>query len=465
MAPAGTGGGMEQSMRKFDLAVIGTGTAAATAALACSESGFKVAVMDSRPFGGTCMLRGCEPKKILVEAADAVDKLRRMKGKGIAGSSAIEWRELMRFKRSLIDPASEQRESRFSRAGIAGYHGRARLTGRNNLEVDGEALEADHILIAAGAKPAQLNLPGEDLLATSEDFLNLDTLPGKIVFLGGGYISFEFAHVAARAGADVTIVHRGSRPLAGFDPELVGMLVKRSESLGVRVLTDTEVKRIERTETGYQVHATRQSGGEEQLLFPADLVVHGGGRAPDLDGLGLDAAGVEWDLRKGVHVNQYLQSVSNPNVYAAGDAIRNGGLPLTPVAEYDGKIVAANLLHGNREAPDYRGIPTVAFTVPPIASVGLHEAAARQQGLHFRKNFGDASSWYSARRVAEPCSGYKVLVEDGSEKILGAHLIGPRADDLINVFAMAIRLGLTTTDLRKPVFVFPTRFSDLESML
>lgn len=453
-------------MPKLDLVAIGTGTAAVTTALALSGSGLKVAVIDSRPFGGTCALRGCEPKKVLVEAADAVDKVRRLNGKGIVGSSEIEWPELMRFKRSFIDPVPGQRESRFLKAGIAGYHGHARFTGSNRLEVDGEVLEAKHILIAPGAKPARLDLPGEDLLATSEDFLNLDELPRKLVFVGGGYISFEFAHLAARVGSEVTIVHRGSRPLAGFDPELVDMLVERSRSLGINIVTNATVDSLERSGTGYQVHVTKQIGEEkEQSLLSADLVIHGGGRVPDVDGLNLDAAEVEWDPSKGVHVNRFLQSVSNPGVYAAGDAIRNGGLPLTPVAEYDGTIVAANLLHGNRESPDYQGIPTVAFTVPPIASVGLDEAAVRQQGLHFRRNFADASGWYSARRVGEHCSGYKVLIEDGSEKILGAHVVGPRADDLINLFAMAIRLGLTASDLRKLIFAFPTRFSDIASML
>lgn len=445
--------------QKFDLAVVGTGSAASTVALALSRAGSRVAVVDSKPYGGTCVLRGCEPKKVLLEAADAVDRVRRMKGKGVvAAALRIDWSELMRSKRSFTDPVPRQREARFTEAGIATYHGRARFVSRTSLEIGTETVEADRFVIAAGAKPARLMFPGEEFLKTSEDFLELDSLPDRIVFVGGGYISFEFAHLAVRAGARATILHRGSRPLAGFDPDLVGMLVKRSRDLGVEIETETAVEGIERSGGGFTVRASGR-------VFPADLVVHGAGRVPNIEDLGLSEAGVKWGEKRGVEVNQYLQSVSNPAVYAAGDAVRNGGLPLTPVAGYDGEIVVENLLHGNRRSPDYRGIPTVAFTIPPIASVGLHETAAREQGLHFRKNFADSSDWYSSRRVAEPCSGYKVLVEEDSGIILGAHLLGPRADELINVFALAIRLHLPASSLEEVTFAFPTHGSDVPSML
>jgi glutathione reductase (NADPH) len=181
----------------------------------------------------------------------------------------------------------------------------------------------------------------------------------------------------------------------------------------------------------------------------------------------LDKAGVEWDLRRGVKVNDYLQSVSNPAVYAAGDASSSQGSPLTPIAGYEGRIVAANILQNNRRKPNYDGVASVVFTVPPLASAGLQEQAARERGLKFRTNHADTSSWYSSRRVGEECSGFKVLVEETSNRILGAHLLGPAAEEAINVFALAIREGITATAtaLKDTLFAYPTHGSDLQYML
>src|ERR1051325_5107586 len=212
----------------FDLVVIGTGSAATAIAFRCREAGWSVAMIDSLPFGGTCALRGCDPKKILVGAAEAVDWARRMQGKGLSGLPAINWPELMRFKRTFTGPFPERLEKRAAEAGIAGFHGRARFTGPRTIDVAGETIAARHIAIAAGTRPTTLNIPGEEHLATSDRFLELEALPRRLVFTGGGYIAFEFAHLARRAGAEVTIVHRGERPLEGFDPDLVARLVEHS---------------------------------------------------------------------------------------------------------------------------------------------------------------------------------------------------------------------------------------------
>lgn len=447
---------------KFDLVAIGTGSGASAVAHRCRSAGWKVAIVDSRPFGGTCALRGCDPKKVLVGAADAIDWTRRMEGKGIRGGEArIEWPELMRFKRSLIEGVPKDREEGFARAGIAALHGRARFVGPTSVRVGEAVLEGRYVLVAAGMKPADLKIRGTEDLTTSDQFLELDELPRRIAFVGGGYISFEFAHVAARAGAEVTILHRGERPLQRFDPDLVDLLVERTRKLGVRVELRTAVRRIERTADGLAVYAQT---AHEDRLFQADLVVHGAGRVPEIDDMDLAAAGVEWDER-GVKVNEYLQSVSNPAVYAAGDAAASGGPPLTPVAGYEGRIVAANLLNGNKTTADYKGIPSVAFTVPPLAAVGLQEATARQEGLRFRVHEERTSGWYSSRRIAEDYSGFKVLIEEETERILGAHLLGPHAEDTINLFALAIRSGLPAKDLKQIIFAYPTHASDVAYML
>ena len=208
------------------------------------------------------------------------------------------------------------------------------------------------------------------------------------------------------------------------------------------------------------VHAA--ASGKPQS-FPADLVVHAAGRVPDLDALDLKAAGVETEKGR-LKLNDYLQSVSNPAVYAAGDAAGKGP-PLTPVSAHDGRVASANMLKGNERKPNYLGVPSVAFTIPPIAAVGLTEEQARAQRLKFRTQSRKASDWYTARRVAEPTYGFKVLIEEGTDRILGAHLVGPHVDEVINVFALAVRLGRTAKELQDGIFAYPTGASDIGYML
>jgi glutathione reductase (NADPH) len=457
----------------FDLIVIGTGVAASTVAWKCHSAGWSVAIIDSRPFGGTCALRGCDPKKVLVGAAEVIDSNKRMENKGIVNPDKVKiyWPDLMRFKRSFTEPVPKEREEQFSKAGIAAFHGRARFVGQRTVKVnDSQTLEGRHLLIATGAQPMKLNIPGEENFVKSDQFLELNELPSKIVFVGGGYISFEFAHIAARAGANVTILHRGTRPLEVFDPYLVDMLVQRTRELGIDVLLQTKVEGIESSKANnnhdgrFVVNSSDITDGKKYKI-KADMVVHGAGRVPEIDDLDLVTAVVERENKRGIRVNEYLQSVSNPVVYAAGDSAASGGLPLTPVATYDGEIVAANLLEGNHIKPNYKGTPSVVFTIPPLASAGLQEEAAKKQGLRFRINKADTSSWYSSRRVGEKYSGYKVLIEEDTDRILGAHVLGHHAEEIINIFGLAIRMGLKAGDIKETIFSYPTNTSDISGML
>ena len=322
-------------------------------------------------------------------------------------------------------------------------------------------LEGRYVVVAAGQKPADLKIAGTEHLTTSEQFLELDELPKRILFIGGGYIAFEFAHVAVRAGAQVTIAHRGPRPLPRFDPDLVDQLVKSSRELGVDVQLGTEVIRVEKSPGQLIVRA---SASNQQHTFEADTVVHAAGRVPEIDDMNLDAAGVVWD-GQGVKVNEFLQSVSNPAVYAAGDAAASGGPPLTPVASYEGIIVAANLLKGNNRKPNYLGIPTVVFGIPPLAAVGLTESEAHKQALKFELTKEMTSNWYSSRRIAEKYSGFKVLVEEGMDRIVGADLLGSEAEEVINLFGLAMRAGISAADLKHMLYAYPTRGSDVPYML
>src|SRR5262245_27395242 len=385
-----------------------------------------------------------------------------MQDKGVAASNPrIDWPALMHFKRTFTDPVPESRDKGFRKAGIATFHGRARFVDRTKLQVGEDVLSGRFVHIAAGARPATLNIDGEEHVTKSDEFLELNELPHRIVFVGGGYISFEFAHVAAHAGAHVRIIHRGTRPLEGFDADLVEKLVEASRDAGIDVRLNAAVKSIERSRDRLILTA---SVGAAEESFAADMVVHGAGRLPDIDDLDLAAANIERQ-KKGVSVNDYLQSVSNPAVYAAGDAAAGGGLPLTPVASMQAQIAAANILEGNQRQPNYKGLPSVVFTIPPLATVGLPEEEARKQGLKFKTNYDDTSKWYSSRRINLKHSAFKVLVEENTERILGAHLFGAHAEETINLFGLAIRAGLSAADLRNMIYSYPTHASDIAYML
>ncbi|HVB82094.1 MAG TPA: NAD(P)/FAD-dependent oxidoreductase [Candidatus Binataceae bacterium] len=446
---------------QYDLIAIGTGTGASVAASQCRAAGWKVAVIDHLPFGGTCALRGCDPKKVLVGAAEAIDHARRMRGKGITGAEpTIAWNELIKFKRTFTERVPAMKEKNFAKNGIDAYHGRAKFRGPRSVEVGGELLEGRFILIAVGAVPLRLGIPGEELAITSTEFLELERLPKRILLVGGGYIAAEFSHIAARAGAEVTVLQRANRMLTGFDPDLVGWLMEKFHEVGIDVRLNTLVTAIEKTSGGLSVRAS--SNGTDEV-FQTDLVVHAAGRVPDLNPLDLAAADVACDEGR-LTLNEFLQSASNPAVYAVGDAASKGP-PLTPIASHDAKVAAANMLNGNHQKPNYLGVPSVAFTIPPIASAGLTETQARSQGLKFRVNAENVPDWYTARRLNESVYGFKTLVEEGSDRILGAHLVGPHADEVINLFALAIRNGLTSNDLKTTMFAYPTGASDIGYML
>ena len=448
--------------RNFDLIVIGTGAAGSTVAHKCREAGWDVAIIDSLPFGGTCALRGCDPKKVLVGAADVIDWTTRMQGKGVATQSTrIDWPALMRFKRTFTDPVPESRQQGFDQAGIATFHGRARFVDRTTLQVNEDVLSGRFVHIAAGSRPGAMGIDGEEHLITSNQFLDRDELPKRITFAGGGYISFEFAHLAARAGAEVRIIHRGARPLERFDADLVDELLVASRDAGIDIVLNTVVKSIEQTGEHFVI---KGSVGGVEKTFETDLVVHGAGRVPDIDDLNLDAANIKRE-KDGVSVNEYLQSVSNPAVYAAGDSVASGGFKLTPVASMQADIAAANMLDGNQRKVNYEGIPTVVFTIPPLSSVGLSEAEALKQHLKFKTNYAKTSEWYSSRRINAKHSAFKVLIEEKTDRILGAHLLGPHAEETINLFGLAIRARLKAEDLRTMIYAYPTHASDVIHML
>lgn len=445
----------------YDLIVIGAGTGGSGVARMTTAAGWKVAIIDSLPYGGTCALRGCDPKKMLVAVTEGVDWAQNLKGKGLEARIAIDWQDMMAFKRSFTDAMPPRIETGLDKAGVATLHGGARFTGPDTIEMNGESLRARHFHIATGARPMTLNIPGEELLITSTDFLDLPERPDMVVFVGGGFIAMEFAHIAKRAGAsEVTVLEMAERPLGNFDPDLVAILVEATAELGVALRTEAKVLKIEKQ--GGELTVSFETPGGIKVVA-CDTVVHATGRVPNIDGLNLAAAGVEHGTR-GIKVDASMRT-TNPNIFAAGDCA-DSGPNLTPVSAYEGRIAAKNLLAGHDErSVSYPPIPSVVFTLPMVATVGLSETAAREKGLKFDTHFDKTQSWYSSMRVGAKWTGYKVLVEQETGRILGAHLMGPGAEEQINLFAMAIGAGLTADQIKAMIFAYPSYASDIGSMV
>ncbi|MBU6421877.1 MAG: NAD(P)/FAD-dependent oxidoreductase [Gammaproteobacteria bacterium] len=447
--------------KHFDLIVIGAGTGGTGVARMAAAAGWKVAVVDHLPYGGTCALRGCDPKKMLIAITEGVDWGHNLKGKGLEAQTFVDWPAMIAFKRTFTDAMPGRIETGLEKAGAVALRGQTRFTGRNMIEVNGEPLTARHFHIATGARPMTLSIPGEELLITSTDFLELPERPDRVVFVGGGFIAMEFAHICKRAGArEVTVLEMMERPLSNFDPDLVALLSEATAELGIDLQTKAKVLKVENDGADFIVTYETPEGKQ---TVRCDSVVHATGRVPDIESLNLEAAGVEYSL-KGIKVSPYMRT-TNPAIFAAGDCA-DSGPNLTPVSAYEGRIAGKNLLAGKDEREiHYPPIPSVVFTLPQVASVGLSEAAARNKGLAFDTHFEKTARWYSSLRVGARHSAYKVLIEKETGVILGAHLIGPGAEEQINLFAMAMGAGLTANKIKGIIFAYPSYASDIGSMV
>jgi glutathione reductase (NADPH) len=445
-------------MGHYDVVVIGAGTVGGAVARAVRQAGRSVALVDHRALGGTCALRGCIPKKVLYGVAHAVrtvDNLRQHSG-SVAGECAVDWPELTAFRRTFTEPIPAERAKEYAEAGIEVVRGQARFRGPQTLRVDGTDLGGDAIVVATGAVPRRLDFPGAEHLITSDDFFELESLPARVAFVGGGYISFEFAHIAAAAGANVAIFHADTRPLGGFEPVLVDKLVAASRAAKIRVHLDSAVREVRAAASGYEVETAASTE-------TFDVVVHGAGRSAAIAELDLPAGEVDGD-EAGVAVTRELRSVSNPAVWAGGDAA-NAGWPLTPVAGEHGRVIAHNIVSDEPARPDDEGVASVVFTMPPLARVGSLESQARADGIRFRVLQGDASDWFQNRRLGTHHAGYKILVEEDSDRIVGAHLMGEGADEAINLFVLALRHGITRSELAGALYAYPTAGWDIRYML
>jgi glutathione reductase (NADPH) len=451
-------------MHDYDVVIVGSGTAGQTAAYDLKEAGLKVAVVEKsdRP-GGVCAQSGCQPKKWFYEAAEAVAKCRHLAGKGIVAPPQGSWPDVLREKTAFTSGVPGRTVDGFDEAGIEFLEGSARFLDPNTLAVAGRSLKPRFFVVAAGARPMPLPFPGADHLLTSDAWLEQHSLPERIVFVGGGFIAFEFAHFAARLGPETclpVILEAAERPLGPFDAEMVELLVEASRTAGIEVRTRVGITSIEKSGGGFRVNLT------EGPPLTADQVVHGAGRVPDIEELGLDAAGVERS-RVGIMVDAHMRT-SNPKVFAIGDCAAT--VQLARVADGEGHAAAKNILaesgQGKPSAVDYSAVPAVLFTYPQLAMVGKTESALEKEKTPYRNSFAKNLRWPTYRRVGLEHAAYKIMVaEDG--RFLGAHFLSDSASGMVNAIRLAMINGLTAEQLYEQSIMgpYPTRESDLIYML
>jgi glutathione reductase (NADPH) len=449
------------SKDKYDVVILGSGNAGMAVTVETRKAGLSVAMVEHREIGGTCPNRGCTPKKILVAAGQALDAIERAPAHHISvGKPRLDWAALIDREQKMIAGLPDSFAKLMGQRGAAVLHGRATFAGPNAVRVGARIIEAKHIVIATGSKPRELPIDGAGHMITSDDVLREREQPREVVFVGGGVIALEFAHLYARAGSKVTVLENAPQFLTGFDADAVAQILRESERIGIALHARIKVKTI--AAHGNRFAVTFEQVGAARTIA-ADRVVNGAGRIADIDALDLAAGNVRLcDGR--IALDDYMRSASNPAVHVCGDAA-SGPLQLSPVATYEGGIVGRNIVKGAVGKPDYSCIPSCVFTVPALASVGMTEQEARKDGRVVKVHTKDMRDLMSARTYNEHAAWAKVIEDEGSGRILGAHMVGHSGEELIHLFAFAMKFGITAANLRDAVFAFPTYASDVKHMV
>ncbi len=448
------------TMEKFDIIIIGGGNAGFGVSAIASEAGKSIAFVEELDFGGTCPNRGCTPKKILVAAAHTLHEIELASAHGITVEKpTLDWAKLMDRKEKMIGFIPDAMQSTAEKRGKV-FKGQAKFVGPNQVEVNGKVLEGGNIVIATGSRPRPLPIPGAELMTTSDDVLSERDLPAEVVFVGGGVIAMVFSHVYARAGVKVTILEAMPQLLPRLDSDAVAVIQKETENLGVSVNTGVRIHSIEAA--GERLTVTYEEDGIEHSIT-ADRVINGAGRIANVENLDLDAANIAHDGIR-IDVNEYLQSISNPAVWVAGNALVNTA-QLSPVATYEGRLVGHNIVNGPDKKPDYAVLPSAVYTVPALSSVGLTEHEARERNIDVKVVSSDMTQWFSAKTYAESAAWSKVLIDQKTDKIVGAHMVGHHGEELVHLFALAMRHQIKASDLSDGFFAFPTFSADLKSMV
>jgi glutathione reductase (NADPH) len=440
----------------FDLFTIGAGSGGVAGSRRAGSYGARVAICEESRVGGTCVIRGCVPKKLLVYGAQFADAFADAAGFGWhVPVPSFDWPALIAAKDAEIERLSQIYVRMLRDSGVALLRGRGVLVDRHTVEVDGRRYTADKILIATGAHPTVPQIPGIEHVISSNEALDLPRLPRRIVIVGGGYIAVEFAGIFRGFGAEVVEIIRREELLYGFDDDVRVALAQEMRGRGVEIHARTQVARIEKRPHGYSLYTTI---GQE---FSADVVMYATGRRPNTKGLGLAEIGVALDDNGAVVVDEWSRS-SVPNIYAVGDVTDR--LNLTPVAIAEARALAETLFNDNPILMDHANVPTAVFSNPPLAAVGLTEARARREYGEvdvYMARFKPMKNTLSGR---EERTLMKLVVDPRSDRVLGCHMLGPDAPEIIQGLAIAVKCGATKRQFDQTVGIHPSAAEEFVTM-
>ncbi len=440
----------------YDLFTIGAGSGGVRASRLAAQQGARVAVAEEDREGGTCVLRGCVPKKLFVLASHYAEDFNDAAGFGWhVGETSFDWPTLRERVQAMLTRLSGVYRRNLNNAGAEIILDRAVVTGPNSVRLvrEGRDVTAEKILVASGSWPfLPPNVLGIEHAISSNEMFLLETLPKRMVIVGGGYIAVEFACIMHGLGVDVTLIYRGTEILRGFDLDLRVMLRREMEHKGIKVLIESDVKCIEKEGDGYVVILDRDTE------IPTDLVFYATGRLPLTNGLGLETAGVELRENGAIVVDEYSKTTCD-SIYAIGDVTDR--VNLTPVAIREGIAFVETVFKNNPTKPDYQCIPTAVFSQPPIGTVGITELEALQAGTEYdiyKTHFRTMKHSFVDR---DEHMLMKLIVERGTDRVLGCHLIGADAPEMIQMVGIAVRMGATKAQFDATVAVHPTSAEEL----
>lgn len=448
-------------MKKFDIIAIGGGSGGIATMNRAGEHGAKAAVIEGNLLGGTCVNIGCVPKKIMWYGANIAEAIHHYGPEyGFTAENVqFDFATLRKNREAYIERSRNSYDGSFKRNGVELIEGYARFVNANTIEVNGELIQADHIVIATGARPSIPDIPGKELGIVSDDVFAWENLPSSVAVLGAGYIAVEIAGVLHNLGVKTDLFVRKESPLRSFDPYIVEALVEEMEKTGLDLHTHKVPSRLDKLDNGL-LQITFEDGSTHQ----AEQVLWAIGRQPNIDQLNLEAAGVELTEKGYIKVNEY-QETSAPGIYALGDV--TGHIELTPVAIKTGRLLSERLFNGKSTAKmDFNLVPTVVFAHPAIGTVGLTEPEAiRQYGQDQIKVYTSAfTSMYTALGTHRQMAKFKLITAGPEETVIGLHGIGYGVDEIIQGFAVAMKMGATKEDFDATVAIHPTGSEEFVTM-
>ncbi len=445
------------SDKHYDLLVLGGGSGGLAVAEKAAAFGRKVGVIEEKRLGGTCVNNGCVPKKVMWYAANLAHAVKDAPDFGVqARLEHIDWEKLVQGRENYISMINRFWDGYVEDLGIDHIRGRGHFVDRHHVEVDGEVYSAEHIVIATGGQPIVPPLPGSDLGITSDGFFQLAKRPDRVAIIGGGYIGVELAGVLRALGSEVTLVTLDDRILNLFDPMVSEILHKEMTREGIEIHTDFQVSRLAEGDQGLIVH------GAGQDLKGFDTVIWAVGRRPNTASLNLQAAGVSVLGNGVIPVDEY-ENTNQPGIYAIGDI--TGRVQLTPVAIAAGRRLAERLFNHQPEARmDYENIPSVVFSHPPVATIGLTEQQAREEHCPVTVYQSDFTPMRYALSEQGVTTALKLICAGKEEKVVGIHIIGDSADEMMQGFAVAVKMGATKADFDRTVAIHPSSAEELVTM-